>query len=115
MQNTNINIGRLDYKNPSEKGGFYFLPTLTNIEQIEDVNEVKSIIFKFETREQAELFATNFPKSYKGLVCSVYSSNGSYFILRFDFNTFFLNGTTGGENETAIARRLKVIKKIKSL
>ena len=115
MESTNITIGRLDYKNQSERGDLYILPSLTSIEQIEDVNEVSRIIFKFETREQAEAFATNFPKSYKGSVCGVWSANVRYFILQFNFNTFFLNASTGGENESAISRRLKVIKKIQSL
>jgi hypothetical protein len=116
MENTNITINRLDYKNPSENGGFYFLPTLTNIEEIQDVNEVHIISFSFSTREEAELFALKFPKSYKGKIAKVISSEApSYFIFSFRFNTFFLNNTTGNQNESAFFRRLKVINKIKSL
>lgn len=111
---TEIKIKRLDYKNPTEHG-FYSLPSLNSLEEIQDVNEVHAIIFKFETKEEAESFASNFPKSYKGTISTVLCSEGNYYYFSFMFNTFFMNETTGGENETAISRRLKVIKKIQSL
>lgn len=116
MNNYYITIERLDYKNPCENGGFYSLPTLTNIEEIQDVNEVQMISFSFATRKEADFFAAKFPKSYKGIVSIVWRSElPCYFILRFHFNTFFLNDTTGNQNETAVSRRLKVIKKIQSI
>jgi hypothetical protein len=40
---------------------------------------------------------------------------GYIFIVRFEFNTFWSNGSTGDVNETAIKLRDKVIAKIKSL
>jgi hypothetical protein len=38
-----------------------------------------------------------------------------YFSVSFHFNTFWINATTGDQNESAALRRLKVIKKLKSI
>jgi hypothetical protein len=109
-------VYRLDYKNPTEINGYYPLPQLTNVNDITDVNEVKNITAYFKTKEEAEEFKAKFPKSYNARVNGLTGDKEGYiFIVRFEFNTFWSNGSTGDKNETAIKRRDKVIAKIKSL
>jgi hypothetical protein len=109
-------VYRLDYKNPTEINGYYPLPQLTNVNDITDVNEVKNITAYFKTKEEAEEFKAKFPKSYNARVNGLTGDKEGYiFIVRFEFNTFWSNNSTGDKNETAIKRRDKVIAKIKSL
>lgn len=108
-------IYRLDYKNPTESGGYYSLPQLFDTNDITDVNEVKSIYAYFTTKEEAEVYKAKFPKSYAARLGRISGMPDYYFFVSFDFNTFWNNKTTGDVNETAIKRRVKVINKIKSL
>jgi len=108
-------VHRLDYKNPTEINGYYALPLLTSVNDITDANEVKSITAYFETKEEAEAYKAKFPKSYNARSGGISGSDNYKFYVRFDFNTFWSNNSTGDKNETAIKRRDKVIAKIKSL
>ena len=109
-------VYRLDYKNPTDRNSYYPLPQLTSVNDITDVNEVNNITAYFKTKEEAEDFKALFPKSYNARVNGLSGDKDGYiFIVRFEFNTFWSNGSTGNKNETAIKRRDKVINKIKSL
>ncbi len=109
-------VHRLDYKNPTDRNSYYPLPLLTSINDITDANEVKSITAYFKTKEEAESFKALFPKSYNARLGGLSGDKDGYiFIVRFEFNTFWSNGSTGDVNETAIKRRDKVIAKIKQL
>ena len=116
----NIIISRLDYNNSLGKnmreGSYACLPALTDINAIEDVNQVKSINIYFDTKIEAEELAAKFPKSYKAKVHTVGQMSGvTVYCVHFNFATFWKNNVTGSLNETAINNRLKVIAKIKSL
>ena len=113
--NTTITIERLDYKNLNERGGCMPLESLNNIELIQDVNEVYKIYYYFETQDEAQLFAAQFPKSYNAKISRILGLNRVTFGVYFHFNTFWSNATTGDKNESAALRRLKVIKKLKSI
>ena len=109
-------VHRLDYKNPTDINGYYPLPLLSSVNDIVDTNEVRSITAYFENKEEAQNFKAKFPKSYKAHLGGLSGDKEGYiFIVRFDFNTFWSNNSTGDKNETAIKRRDKVIAKIKSL
>lgn len=111
-----LTVHRLDYKNPTENNGYYPLPLLTSVNDITDANEVNHITAYFKTKEEAEDFKAKFPKSYNARLGGLSGDKEGYiFIVRFDFNTFWSNNSTGDKNETAIKRRDKVIAKIKSL
>ena len=70
----------------------------------------------FNTKEEAESFKVKFPKSYNARVNGLSGDKEGYiFIVRFEFNTFWSNGSTGDKNETAFKRRDKVVAKIKPL
>jgi ABC-type transport system substrate-binding protein len=105
-----LTINRLDYKNPSDINSYKFLPSLSNVNDIVDVNEVNGITVYFQTKDEAETFLSKFPKSYNGRL-----GKGIEYHVSFNFNTFWGNKTTGDKNETAIKTRVKVINKIKSL
>ena len=109
-------VYRLDYKNPTDRNGYNPLPHLTSVDDITDVNEVNSISAFFKTKEEAEVYKALFPKSYNARVSGLAGDKEGYiFIVRFEFNTFWSNGSTGDKNEAAQKRRDKVIAKIKSL
>jgi hypothetical protein len=109
-------VYRLDYKNPTDRNSYYPLPQLTSVNDIQDVNEVNNITAYFKTKEEAEDFKALFPKSYNARLGGLSGDKDGYiFIVRFEFNTFWSNNSTGNKNETAIKRRDKVINKIKSL
>jgi len=109
-------VYRLDYKNPTDRNSYYPLPQLTSVNDITDANEVKNITAFFKSKEEAEDFKAKFPKSYNARVNGLSGDKDGYiFIVRFEFNTFWSNGSTGDVNETAFKRRDKVIAKIKSL
>ena len=110
----NTEISRLDYKNQNNLGGYTRLESLNNIELIEDANEVLSIDYYFETEDGAKLFLSQFPKSYNAKIHTI-CGDSKYFSVHFHFNTFWSNATTGDQNESAALRRLKVIKKLKSI
>jgi hypothetical protein len=114
MENTNITIERLDYKNPTELGGYLKLESLNNIQLIEDANEVYKIHYYFKNEDEAKLFLSQFPKNYNAKILTI-TGDSKYYAVEFRFNTFWSNGTTGDKNESAALRRLKVIKKLKSL
>lgn len=110
-----IKVHRLDYKNP-EGSAYKILDTLDTIEGV-DINEIKIIyVGDYHDKAMAEEVAALFPKSYGGKVSTTYGGpNGVYHSVRFCFNTFWANKSTGAKNETAIANRVKVIKKLKEL
>jgi len=114
-----LHIERLDYKNPLNGGGYSILPSATDLNSITDINEVSRISINFETEEQAIEFAKQFPKSYKAYVSGVSSYQNNifftYYSVSFSFNTFFHNDSTGSANESAVNRRIKVIKKLQEL
>jgi hypothetical protein len=114
-----LNIERLDYKNALNGGGYSMLPSATDLNSITDINEVSKIYINFETEEEAIQFAKQFPKSYKANVSAVSSwkndSFFTYYSASFSFNTFFHNDSTGSTNESAVNRRIKVIKKLQEL
>ena len=119
-----LKITRVDYQNEVTNGGLYSLPSLNDLHQITDVNEVHLIEISFDTHEDAIAFASKFPKSYKAKVNKIWHS-GTYekgefnpfhtFSVSFHFNTFFHNNVTGSVNETAVKNREKVIAKLKTL
>jgi hypothetical protein len=108
-------VNRLDYKNPTSTGVYYSLPQLTSVNDIVDVNEVNNITAYFKNIEEAEAYKAKFPKSYNANLGRLSGDKEGYiFIVRFEFNTFRSNNSTGDKNETAQKRRDKVISKIKS-
>jgi peptide methionine sulfoxide reductase MsrA len=109
-----LTINRLDYKNPSDINSYKFLPSLSDINDITDCNEVNNITAYFPTEDEAQTFLSKFPKSYKGRL-SISGMTGYKYHVSFTFNTFWGNKTTGDKNETVIKTRVKVITKIKSL
>lgn len=108
-------VHRLDYKNPTDRNGYYSLPLLTSVNDITDANEVRTITAYFETKEEAEAYKAKFPKSYNARSGGISGDANYNFYVRFEFNTFWSNNSTGDKNETAIKRRDKVIAKIKQL
>jgi hypothetical protein len=108
-----LTIYRLDYKNPSDINSYRPLPNLESVNDITDVNEVKSISAYFSTKEEAEKYKALFPKYYNPRLGRISGMTGYDYYVGFDFNTFWGNKTTGDVNETAIKRRDKVIAKIK--
>jgi hypothetical protein len=115
---TQTQISRLDYKNMTD-GRCSMLPTLTHVNDITDVNEVSRITLHFHTRQAADTVCSMFPKSYGGKVRNCSGSynefTGNWFIVCFVFNTVFTNDVTGDLNESAIAKRNKVISKLKNI
>ena len=120
----NLSITVLDLASKNEFGGYNQLPSLTNLNDITDVNSVHSIRFEFTTKEESIQFLSQFPKTYKGKVYGGYKTSFNdqnqyteevYFGVSFHFNTFFTNETTGSTNESALQRRIKVINKLKSI
>ena len=119
-----ISLSRLDYKNTTERGGFKMLPRISSFEEMEDINEIESITIGYpSSKEEMEVLRSKFPKSYKAGLIQGFNSfpNGStdfsvpVYGVYFRFNTFFLNEVTKERNESAIARRLKIINKIKEI
>ena len=114
----NIQISRLDYKNATSRSA-HTLPTLTNVNEITDVNEVDRITLHFHTKDEADKVCAMIPKSFGGKVSNCSGSynefKGSWFIISFRFNTVFTNKSTGDINEAAAAKRNKVISKLKSI
>lgn len=109
-------VYRLDYKNPTNTGGYYPLPLLSSVNDIVDTNEVNGIHAYFKSKQEAEEFKAKFPKSYNAHLGGVSGDKEGYtFLVSFNFNTFWSNKSTGDKNETAIKRRDKVINKIKSI
>ena len=117
-----LKINRVDL-NKNAYGTHNSMPSLTSFNDIIDMNEVCSIHCHFVTKEEAVQFLSNFPKSYKASIFETYEwiiNENKYgreysFCVSFSFNTFHTNETTGLVNESAVNRRAKVIKKIKSI
>lgn len=108
-----IDIFRLDYKNPTSLGGLPCIPTMHSIADVMDHNEISSIYIYCNTKErQAEIFKL-FPAFLKARQIATCSKTLPAFAVYMKFNTFWLNGTTGDKNETAIKRRNRAIEIIK--
>jgi hypothetical protein len=96
------------------------LPMVTDINDTK-VEEVQGIYYYFETKEEANIFAGKFPKSYLAKVRTIggydHETNKGYMYygVSFYFNIFYTNDSTGEINESALKRRAKVIAKIKEL
>ena len=116
-------ITRLDYKNPinGRKCLPPSLPALENAKEITDINEVYSVSFTFDSKEEAEIFVANFPKSYRPRIATlagIPDGKGGFTSKPFadiTFNTFWIDKTTGNINETAVYKREKFVKKLKSI
>lgn len=115
-----LSIERMDYQN--QINGYYkSLPILDNFNDIIDINEIYKIRFQFATQDEQIQFQGKFPKSYNAKLtkCSCYNYETSTSYLTYDvsftFNTFWSNESTGELNESAINKRIKVIKKIKEI
>lgn len=114
-------IARLDYKNQDSRGFYSSLPQLKDVKEITDINEVRTVSFVFESKEEGEQFLANFPKSYRpslGMCSGYQDEKGNYYSKPFasvTFNTFWTNKNTGEINETAVSKREKFIKKLKSI
>lgn len=114
-------ITRLDYKNPVNGRQYSFLPALDSVKKITDINEVRTVSFVFDSKEEGEQFLANFPKSYRpslGMCGGYQDEKGNYYSKPFasiTFNTFWTNKNTGEINETAVSKREKFIKKLKSI
>lgn len=109
---------------PNEDGGFDRIGTIDSLDAIVNLNEVREITFgKFYSQEEADKHMALFPKSYKAMICRGhdYLENGDLdfdspvWYIYFKFNFIYLDKTTGSENEAAMNRLVKVIKKIKGL
>jgi len=119
-----IRIFRVDYNSKNEFGGLPHLPELSSFDQITDIDQVIQIsLGHFNDLAEAERWRGAFPKTYKARLLTGYERKGNgdidfnrpYWEVFFSFNTFLSNEITGEKNESAIARRLKVIKKIKAI
>lgn len=114
-----IFIYRVDYKNIKEKG-YYMLPTISDINEIEDIDEISSIGIKFDDTEEIQKFISRFPRYFK-LKEEKYSTmdeNGKYInkpYTSINFNTFHKDRRMGDINETAIKKRIKFIEKLKEV
>jgi hypothetical protein len=114
-----LEITRYDYVNLIN-GYPTLLPVVTDINDTK-VEEVNIINYYFETKEEANIFSSKFPKSYLAKVNRIggynFETNESYnyYRVNFYFNVFFTNESTGEINESSIKRRAKVIAKIKEL
>jgi hypothetical protein len=102
----------LDYKNPHEFGGYQILSSLSHTSQIDDMNEIKCIWIEGDGFES---IVNAMPKSYKWSFCKISDGKTIRNAANINFNTFFMNNTTGSNNETAIKRRIKVIEKLSKL
>jgi hypothetical protein len=74
----------------------------------------KKFVIILKQREEANIFAGKFPKSYLAKVKTIggydHETNKGYryYGVSFYFNIFFTNESTGEINESAIKRRAKV-------
>lgn len=118
------------FKNALEIENYDFInltngyPTpLKNVNNINEANEanISKIRFYFNTEDEAKNFVSKFPKSYLGKLSRIsdydFKTKEGYFYygVSFYFNIFYTNGSTGDVNESAIARRAKVFKKLKEI
>lgn len=117
-----IIIHNVEYRTVNGRYALYCNKPLLSISEIKDINFITSIRLNFATKEEAEVYLLNFPKSYRSKVARVdsYIDNDvtkscHYFSISFKFNTFHTNKSTGAVNETAITRRIKVVEKLKQL
>ena len=107
-----IQIDRLDYKTTTQIGGFYMLPSLNSTTQIDDINEIRTIMIEGEGFED---IINAMPKSYKWRITNLSDGRTIKKVGYIKFNTFWTNETTGEKNESAIQRRIKVIEKLSKL
>jgi hypothetical protein len=91
------------------------LPKLKSVSEISDINEVSEVCVYFTDKLDAETFLNKFPKSYKGKLGRLMEGEIVEYFIRFRFNTFFMNESTGEVNETAFKNRIKVLKKLEDL
>jgi hypothetical protein len=114
MKNIKMTIERMDLNNKPEHG-FYSLPSMTNTDVVMDgtidINEIKSI---WIVGEIDELF-NQMPKSHKWRKGTMSNGQTRQSCMHVNFNTFFMDGTTGDKNESADKRRIKVIQKLNQL
>jgi hypothetical protein len=112
-ESNKVEIYRLDVtKGPSIVGGYSSMPSLNNTSEIENINEVQTIII---TGDIDTLF-NEMPKSYKFKKSKFRDMNNEIVNgISVTFNTFWMDNTTGESNETAMKLRLKVIAKLQKL
>lgn len=109
-----LKIRRLNYMSKTPRGGFPVLPFMESFEMVPNINEISRIEISFENENDCIEFLKKFPKSYNGKKCKVWQPDGSIkWDVQFTFNTFFMNDSTGKENERALYLRGKVIEKLK--
>ena len=107
-----VEISRLDVTNATSIGGYYCMPSLNHTSQIENINEVSTIVI---TGDIDNLFNA-MPKSYKFKKSRFFNLNNELVNgMSVTFNTFWMDKTTGESNETAIKQRAKIIAKLKDL
>jgi hypothetical protein len=107
-----IKIDRLDYKTTTQNGGFFMLPSLNHTTQIDDINEIRTIMIEGEGFED---IVNAMPKSYKWRIANVSDGLTIKKVAYVGFNSFWSNETTGAKNESAIKRRIKIIEKLSKL
>jgi hypothetical protein len=116
-----MNITRIDYKNPVEghTGAYRSLPSLSSLDGLSDINEVRTISIYFDTIEDAQMFADRFPKSMKvKAYLQKYHAgfpNNARPCVHSHFNTFWTDKTTGSVNETAVKNRNRFFKELKEV
>lgn len=98
----------------TENSTFKYLPTIavTSIDDLVYEFLVKSIDIEFTTeQDRANFYAANkFVKRLKGGYIQYGTMINTIYAIRFEFNTFDKNKTTGEKNEAAIARRTETFK-----
>ena len=99
-QNLNIEI---------KFGNWHNSPRVNSTSDIVDINEVTSISIKGDIDE---LF-NEMPKSYNWKQYTINIDGVKYKGMEVIFNTWSMNKSTGDKNESAIKRRIRVIKKLK--
>lgn len=108
-----VEISRLDVnKGASSIGGYSSMSSLNHTSEIENINEVSTIII---TGDIDNLFDA-MPKSYKFKKSIFFNMNNELVNgMSVTFNTFWMDNTTGESNETAMKLRSKVIAKLNDL
>ena len=105
-----MKISRVDIINKRDIG-YFTLPSLNNTADINDVNEID----KISILGNIDQLFDKMPKSHNWKKGTMINGQNAQSFMSIEFNTFWMNDSTGNTNESAIKRRIKVIQKLKSL
>lgn len=120
-----LTINLLDIENGNKIKGYKVLPSVSSFDDVPKLIMISSIsLGHFYNENEARQLMNKFPKSYRPRLSYGYDWDEvnkkciwdrKFWDIFFSFNFVFTNKTTGDENEAAINRLHKVIKRIKEI